>query len=120
PLERVQKPFSRISYTEAVEILRSEETARMIDERIASIQDEDRRLREEQADNKKRYGQANKGEKRRIDAREIEINQRLGEIEEEPRNLPSWKTSAQNFEWGNDFGGSDETLLTWHFDRPII
>lgn len=120
PLERVQKPFSRISYTEAVEILRSEETARMIDERIASIQDEDRRLREEQADNKKRYGQANKGEKRRIDAREIEINQRLGEIEEELRNLPSWKTSAQNFEWGNDFGGSDETLLTWHFDRPII
>lgn len=120
PLERVQKPFPRISYTEAVEILRSDETAKMIDERIASIQDEDQMLRAELADNKKRYGQANKGEKRRIDAREIEINQRLGEIEEELRNLPSWKESARNFDWGDDFGGSDETLLTWHFDRPII
>lgn len=120
PLERVQKPFPRISYTEAVEILRSDETAKMIDERIASIQEEDQMLRAELADNKKRYGQANKGEKRRIDAREIEINQRLGEIEEELRNLPSWKESARNFDWGDDFGGSDETLLTWHFDRPII
>ena len=61
-----------------------------------------------------------KGEKRRIDAREIEINGRLEEIEEVLRNLPQWKESAANFEWGNDFGGSDETVLTRHYDRPII
>ena len=55
-----------------------------------------------------------------MDAREIEIQRRQGEIEEALRNLPKWLESAQNFEWGTDFGGSDETLLTWHYDRPII
>ncbi|MEX0994742.1 MAG: amino acid--tRNA ligase-related protein [Balneolaceae bacterium] len=25
-----------------------------------------------------------------------------------------------NFEWGSDFGGSDETVLTMQFDAPII
>lgn len=120
PLERIQKPFPRIGYTEAVEMLRSEETTRMIDERIAALQEEQNQLQAEHTGDQKRYGQANKGEKRRIDAREIEINGRLAEIEEELRNLPSWRESARAFEWGDDFGGSDETLLTWRFDRPII
>jgi asparaginyl-tRNA synthetase len=25
-----------------------------------------------------------------------------------------------NFEWGNDFGGSDETLISEQFDRPVM
>jgi asparaginyl-tRNA synthetase len=119
-LERVQKPFPRVSYTDAVEILRSEKTAGMIEERMENLRREEEALRQEQESNKATYGQAKKGEKRRIDARDIEINQRLTDIEEEQRNLPSWKESARSFEWGGDFGGSDETLLTWHFDRPII
>jgi len=119
-LEKIQKPFPRLSYTEAVDILRSDETALMLDQKIAALKQEDADLRDELAANKKRYGQAKKGEKRRLDAREIEINKRLGEVEEDLRNFPSWKASARTFEWGGDFGGSDETVLTWHFDRPVI
>ena len=120
PLQRVEKPCPRISYTEAVELLRSDETAAMMDEREAALQDEAAALEQEQQDNAKERGQAKKWRKRQIDAREIEINQRLNEIEEELRNLPQWKASARTFAWGNDFGGSDETVLTWHYDRPII
>ncbi len=120
PLQRVQKPFPRISYSDAVELLRSDETAEMMDAREASLHEEEEALKQERKDNQKEYGQAKKWRKRQIDAREIEINQRLNEIEEELRNLPQWKESARTFEWGNDFGGSDETILTWHFDRPII
>jgi len=119
-LERVQPPFPRLTYSEAVELLRSDETARMIDARIEALKEEQRQLETERAENRRRYGQAKKAEKRRIDAREIEINQRLDEIEKELENLPLWKESARNFQWGNDFGNSDETVLTWHFDRPII
>jgi asparaginyl-tRNA synthetase len=119
-LERVQKPFPRLTYTEAVDLLHSEATRTMIDQRSEGLHAEDAALRAEQAANKKVYGQAGKGEKRRLDAREIQLHKRLEEIEEEQRNLPRWRESAQGFEWGNDFGGSDETLLTWHFDRPII
>ena len=120
PLERVQKPFPRVSYSDAVEILRSEETARMVDERIERIKEEQDNFESERNQNQAAYGQAKKHEKRRIDAREIEINRRLSEIEEELRKLPAWKEAAAKFEWGGDFGGSDETLITWHFDRPII
>lgn len=120
PLRRVAGPFPRITYDEAVDILRSDETAAMMDERIAAAEEEAAALREELEAGRKAYGQAKKAEKRRLDAREIQINQRLAEIEEEQRYLPGWKESARNFEWGNDFGGSDETVVTWHFDRPII
>ncbi|QXD16374.1 asparagine--tRNA ligase [Rhodocaloribacter litoris] len=120
PLERVRPPFPRVAYDEAVEILRSDETARMIEEKIEALKEEETALKAEMEANRKRYGQAKKAEKRRIDAREIEIHRRLAEIEEDLRNLPQWAESARNFAWGNDFGGSDETVLTWHFDRPII
>ena len=120
PLERVQKPFPRMAYTEAVDLLRSDETVAMLDQREAALHDEQARLVDEQKENKKVYGQAKKWQKRKIDAREIEINQRLDEIEEQLRNIPQWRASAQRFEWGGDFGGSDETLLTLHYDRPII
>lgn len=92
----------------------------MVDERIERTKEEQDNLESERKQNQAAYGQAKKHEKRRIDAREIEINRRLSEIEEELRNLPAWKEAAAKFEWGGDFGGSDETLITWHFDRPII
>ncbi len=119
-LDRVETPFPRISYDEAVEILRSDETAEMIDEQMAALREEKAELQEEKEENQKRRGQAKKHVKRKIDAREIEINKRVDEIDEHLRNLPDWKDSAQTFEWGSDFGGSDETVLTWHFDRPVM
>ncbi len=119
-LKKIVGPFPRLSYDDAVELLRSEKTRLMFDEKEHLIGEERITLTNERDGNRTRYGQAKKGEKRRIDAREIEINKRLDEIEEELRNLPSWKESALNFEWGGDFGGSDETVLTWHFDKPII
>ncbi len=120
PLERVRKPFPRMSYDEAVDLLKSDETAEMLSARTEAITKEKVALTDELEGNSKRYGQAKKSEKRRIDAREIEIHKRLGDIEEDLRNLPDWRKSAREFEWGGDFGGSDETVLTWHFDRPII
>ena len=30
------------------------------------------------------------------------------------------KNNGTDFEWGNDFGGSDETVISAQFDRPVI
>jgi asparaginyl-tRNA synthetase len=30
------------------------------------------------------------------------------------------KKQGTNFEWGNDFGGADETLISEQFDRPVM
>lgn len=119
-LEAIQAPFPRLSYSEAVDLLRSDETMQMLDMRLAALQEEEQTLTAEREENQKNYGQAKKWQKRKFDAREIEINKRLGEIEEALRYIPQWRESARTFEWGGDFGGSDETVLTWHFDRPLI
>jgi asparaginyl-tRNA synthetase len=121
PLQRViEGGFPRLSYSEAVDIITSDETQRMLDEEIAALERVREEITAERDGNRARYNQVKKGEKRRIDAREIKINQRLDDIEEALRNLPQWKQSAAAFEWGDDFGGSDETVLTRHFDRPIV
>lgn len=120
PLKSVEKPFPRISYTEAVEILRGDETATLVQNRIAELETETESLQTEHDESKRKYGQAKKGVKRQLDHRFGEIQLRLADIKEELRNLPDWLESAKRFEWGQDFGGSDETLLTWNFGRPII
>ena len=112
--------FPRLSYTEAVELLTSAETAELLDAEAAAAAEERAALDAETADLDARYGQAKKGEKRRIDARRIEIGARVKELDELDRNLPQWRRSALEFEWGADLGGSDETVLTKHFDRPLI
>ncbi|GAB5535118.1 MAG: asparagine--tRNA ligase [Rubricoccaceae bacterium] len=112
--------FPRLTYSEAVELLTSDATQTLLDAEEAGLEDEKVELEAERDRNRVAYGQAKKGEKRRIDAREIEINQRLADIDEGLRNIPSWRESARAFEWGADFGGSDETVITRHFDRPIL
>lgn len=119
-LESVRKPFARISYTDAVELLKSDKTADLLRTRETDLRSEQEELEGERAHISSIYGQAKKWKKRRLDARVIEINARLDEITEVLRNIPAWRSSARSFEWGGDFGGSDETLLSWHFDRPVI
>ncbi len=116
----VAEPFARLSYSEAVDLLTGDATQLILDAEQEGLEDQRVTLEAERDRNRAAYGQAKKGEKRRIDAREIEINVRLGEIEEGLRNIPTWKASAASFEWGADFGGSDETILTKHFATPII
>lgn len=113
-------PFPRLAYSEAVDLLVSEKTQTMLADEETALTDEKAALTTELQENRKAYGQANKGTKRRLDAREIEVHARQAEIDEGLRNIPLWMESARTFEWGNDFGGSDETILTKHFDRPII
>lgn len=116
----VEKAFVRMQYTEAVNILKSEETAQLLDEMLTSRKEEEKALKEEREAIKKEHGSAKKWRKKQIEARQVEIAQRLDQIEEDYRNIPKWKESAQNFEWGNDFGGSDETVLMMQYDVPVV
>lgn len=112
--------FPRISYTEAVETLKSDETAEMLDEMMESRKQEKIDLGDERQELEAEHGQAKKWRKAQIDQRIKEISARIDQIEEDMRNIPDWKKSAREFEWGADFGGSDETILTMQYDIPIL
>ncbi len=112
--------FPRISYTKAVETLKSDETAEMLDEMMESRKQEKVELGSERQDLEAEHGQAKKWRKAQIDHRIKEISARIDQIEEDLRNIPDWKKSAREFEWGADFGGSDETILTMQYDVPVL
>ncbi len=103
-----------------MDLLKSDATDQMMADEIAAVADERNALDAELLADSKAFGQAKKGEKKRIEARKAEIAARLAELDELDRNLPAWRQSARNFEWGADFGGSDETVLTRHFETPIL
>ncbi|NDC88578.1 MAG: asparagine--tRNA ligase, partial [Bacteroidetes bacterium] len=58
PLQQVKGPFPRLTYTEAVELLRSDKTQEMFESREASLLQEQADLEAERSDNQRRYGQA--------------------------------------------------------------
>jgi asparaginyl-tRNA synthetase len=116
----VEEDYPRISYTEAVEQLKSDDMAAMLDQMVEDRKQEAEELKKEHEEIEKERGQAKKWRKAQIDERVIEIGKRLDEIEEDLRNIPDWRKSALNFEWGEDFGGSDETLLTMKYDTPVL
>lgn len=118
--QAIQNPFHRITYTEAVEKLKSSQTTDLLDEMKQKRMDEQGELEEELEKIKKEHGSAKKWRKSQIDQRIREIGVRQDQIEEDLRNIPVWKESAMSFEWGSDFGGSDETVLTMQYDAPVI
>lgn len=113
-------PFKRMSYSDAVEQLKSKKTADLLDQMKAERNTELTAIKEEEEQIKKEHGSAKKWRKAQIDQRIKEIHARVDQIEEDLRNIPVWKESARNFEWGSDFGGSDETILTMQYDTPLM
>lgn len=119
-LEKVTKPFPRITYTDAIEMLRSEKTMQLLRDMEQSRIEEREALNQELPAIEKEMGSAKKFRKTQIEARIREIRARFEEIDEDLRNIPVWRASAQEKTFGDDLGGSDETLLTMQFDTPIM
>jgi asparaginyl-tRNA synthetase len=119
-LEQIKAPFPRISYTDAVARLNSPAMQERLDGMEQERKEEAGGLRKELASLDAEFGQAKKGRKFQIDRRRGEINSRLDQIEEDLRNIPVWKKSALEKKWGEDFGGSDETLLTMDDPTPVM
>jgi len=117
----VASPFARITYGEAVERLRSEETRRRLE---ARFQRDRRRLQsmiDDLADVEKRMTAAVKPwqkEKLKSDLREL--REKIHDLERDVADQPAHLASAQSFEWGGDLGGSDETILCEQFETPVF
>jgi len=119
-LEQVKAPFPRISYTDAVARLNAPAMQDRLDGMEKERKVEAEALKKELTSLDAEFGQAKKGRKFQIDRRRGDINARLDQIEEDLRNIPVWKKSAMDKKWGEDFGGSDETLLTMDDPTPVM
>ncbi len=127
-LENIVKPFPRLTYDEAVRIIKGEQdvngqnSIKTLEVDLAKTEARMAEVNAEIAEREEKLKTPGmkKGEigfnQNKIDS----LKNELKDLEEDLRNIPQWIASAKNFEYGNDFGGSDETVITRLFDVPIM
>ncbi|HIF15170.1 MAG TPA: asparagine--tRNA ligase [Bacteroidetes bacterium] len=127
-LEKTSLPFPRITYSDAVLIIKGEKE--VSGKNSISVLENDlkqakQRLEDIDSDISEREALVSKGgiKKGKLNFLKNKIAQLFNEkknLEELCRNIPQWTSSAKNFKHGSDFGGSDETVLTRLYETPLM
>ncbi|MBP7274788.1 MAG: asparagine--tRNA ligase [Kiritimatiellae bacterium] len=121
PLEKILPPFPRISYTEAVEMLKHPDHHARWNAELEAARARVVELRAELQELEKQKQAATKAwQKEKLDQQMAAHREEIEEREADVRHQPDRLAGARAFEWGHDLGGDEETLLTRLFDRPII
>ncbi len=124
----IKEKFPRITYDEAVEILHGKKaingktSIEMLKEEIADIQEKIKQAEKEIAEREKilKDPSLKKGKRNFIQNKVDTLKHQVKLYQERLRHIPEWLESVQNFPYGDDFGGADETVLTQLFDLPIM
>jgi len=127
-LESSLKKFPRLTYDEAVAIIKGEKdvngqnSIKSLEDELANVETQIISTTAEIADREKKLAEPGmkKGEINFNQAKIATLKNDLKDLEESQRNIPQWIASAKNFKYGNDLGGSDETVITRLFDVPIM
>ncbi len=120
-LRRIRKPFARLTYTEAAESLRSPATRGRLEEELARERGELGRRIEELRQREAELAAAKKGWKHdQLSVEVQDLSERVREVEQDLAARPEHIRLAQSFAWGKDLGGSDETILSRQFERPVF
>lgn len=126
-LENVNRPFPRVEYEEAIKILRGD--VEVNGRNAITLQEEDLQAAKDGiaaaeakiAENETTIkGGVKKGKRNYLQNQIDSLKNDIKSFEEQIRNIPQWIESAKNFPDGEDFGGSDETVLTRVFDAPVM
>ena len=121
-LEGITRPFYRLKYTEAVDLLHSERVREQFDSDLGTARARVVELTKEIED-KEAERTAPGTKKWKVDKLASEIldaRDELSEQQELVRNIPNHMKLAADFEWGSDLGGSDETIITRLYDKPVF
>ncbi len=126
-LESVRQPFPRVSYSDSIKILRGE--MEVNGKNAITLQEEDLQAAKDtiaaaeakiEENEKVIKGGVKKGKRNYLQNQIDKLKAEIKVAEEQIRNIPQWIESAKNFPDGEDFGGSDETVLTRVFDAPVL
>ena len=127
-LKNINRPFPRISYDDAVKIIKGEKEVngknaiKTLEEDLEKLNVEikDRQQEIEEREAKINAGGMKKGEVNFNRAKVDKLKNEVKDLEEKAGNIPQWLKSAKEFVHGNDLGGSDETVITRLFDIPVM
>ncbi len=121
------KPFPRLTYDEAVDIIKGKKlingksTIDVLKNDILELESKIQACYKDiETREKEIAGGVNKGTRNFIQNKIDRIKNEINDLKLKAENIPQWLKSAENFEYGNDFGGSDETVITRMFDVPVM
>jgi len=119
--------FPRLSYAEAVAVLKGEQkvngktTIETLEADLVEVNQAIEDAKTEIADKEKEIAAGVKKGKRNYLQNKIDgLKNSITDLEIKAKNIPGWLKSAAEFKFGNDFGGSDETVITRMYDVPVM
>ncbi len=121
-LEAIQKPFYRLTYSEAADLLHSTKAKELLQNDLETKHARIAELKKsiEEKDKQSEAQGVKQWQKDKMIAELAEHREELGDLEEEVKNIPHHMELAANFQWGKDLGGSDETIISRLHDRPTF
>jgi asparaginyl-tRNA synthetase len=127
-LKNIVQKFPRIPYADAVKMIKGEldvngkNSIITLEEDLAKVSARINEINAEIVDRETKIATPGlkKGEINFHVTKVASLREELKDCEENQKNIPQWLQSARNFKDGEDFGGSDETVLTRLFDTPIM
>ncbi len=121
PLEAITPPFPVLTYTEAVDLLHSEKVRSWLEGDLADKEKQLAACREELAEAVESLGTAKKAwQKEKAEQQIRSLEEHVRELETDIEHRRHHMSDASAFEWGRDFGGDEETILSRQFDKPLF
>ena len=121
-LEKIQKPFNRVTHAEAADILRGPRAKELLERDLAAKTariEEAKKLISEKESREKGAG-VKQWERDKLVGEIHELREELADLEVEVQNIPHHIELAANFDPRGDLGGSDETIISRLHDRPVF
>ncbi len=120
-LEKITPPFDRLTYTDTVDILKGEKAKKFLSNQLENLKEQKQNLlsRIEELENELKQP-LKKWKKEKFDAELIELNSTLSELDTKIENNPKHAKLAEQFQWGKDLGGSDETIISQMHEKPVF
>jgi asparaginyl-tRNA synthetase len=119
-LEQVQKPFYRVTYSEAAEILRGSRAKELLERDLETKQARIAELEKLIPETEKAASTGQKWQQDKAAHELADLRDELSDLKTEVGNIPHHMKLAAGFEWGKDLGGSDETIISRLHDRPVF
>lgn len=127
-LEDIFQTFPRVPYMEAIDILNGKKeingrnAIKLQEDDLQAAKDAVAAAQQKIVEYEAGMNQAGvkAGQRNYFQSQIDKLKGQIRDNEERMRNIPKWIESALAFKYGNDFGNSDETVLTRVFDAPVM
>ena len=120
-LEKIQAPFHRMTYTEAIDLIQSDKIQQWMADRIADDQQRLQGLIDGLPALEAKLGEARKAwEKEKLEQQLKDTRETIHDLEIDIAHRKLHMEGTRNFQWGGDLGGDEETVISKQFDRPVF